>query len=36
MPDFSTMKRPKITDIEILKASLRDLGINTKTEADVR
>ncbi|WP_041233935.1 DUF1257 domain-containing protein [Cylindrospermum stagnale] len=32
---FSTL-RTKITDIEILKTSLRDLGIAVKTEADVR
>ena len=35
MSHFSTL-RTKITEVEILKASLRDLGINTKTEADVR
>ena len=35
MSHFSTL-RTKIADAEILKASLRDLGINTKTEADVR
>jgi Effector-associated domain 10/Protein of unknown function (DUF1257)/EVE domain len=32
---FSTL-RTKITDLEILKTSLKDLGINVKTEADVR
>ena len=35
MSHFSTL-RTKITDAEILKNSLRDLGINLKTEADVR
>jgi hypothetical protein len=35
MSHFSTL-RTKITDAEILKTSLRDLGINIKTEADVR
>jgi hypothetical protein len=35
MSHFSTL-RTKITDVEILKTSLRDLGINIKTEADVR
>jgi hypothetical protein len=35
MSHFSTL-RTKVTDSEILKASLRDLGINVKTEADVR
>ncbi|MBE9117780.1 DUF1257 domain-containing protein [Lusitaniella coriacea LEGE 07157] len=35
MSHFSTL-RTKISDVEILKASLRDLGITTKTEADVR
>jgi Protein of unknown function (DUF1257) len=35
MSHFSTL-RTKITDAEILKQSLRDLGINVKTEADVR
>jgi len=35
MSHFSTL-RTKITDAEILKASLRDLGISVKTEADVR
>jgi Protein of unknown function (DUF1257)/EVE domain len=32
---FSTL-RTKITDIEILKTTLRDLGINVKTETDMR
>ena len=35
MSHFSTL-RTKITDSEILKASLRDLGISTQTNADVR
>jgi hypothetical protein len=35
MSHFSTL-RTKITDAEILKASLRDLGISVKSEADVR
>ena len=35
MSHFSTL-RTKITDAEILQASLRDLGIFVKTEADVR
>ena len=35
MSHFSTL-RTKITDAEILKASLSDLGISEKTEADVR
>ncbi|MGL5034037.1 MAG: DUF1257 domain-containing protein [Microcystaceae cyanobacterium] len=35
MSHFSTL-RTKITDVEILKASLQDIGINTKTEANVR
>jgi len=35
MSHFSTL-RTKITDAEILKSSLRDLGISVKTEADVR
>ncbi|HEY9826851.1 MAG TPA: DUF1257 domain-containing protein [Stenomitos sp.] len=35
MSHFSTL-RTKITDAEILKASLKDLGIQVKTEADVR
>ncbi|KPQ40313.1 DUF1257 domain-containing protein [Geitlerinema sp. P-1104] len=35
MSHFSTL-RTKITDAEVLKSSLRDLGINVKTEADVR
>ncbi|MBW4551642.1 MAG: DUF1257 domain-containing protein [Aphanocapsa sp. GSE-SYN-MK-11-07L] len=35
MSHFSTL-RTKITDAEILKSSLRDLGIAIKTEADVR
>lgn len=35
MSHFSTL-RTKITDAEILKNSLRDLGITVKNEADVR
>ncbi|NJK27610.1 MAG: DUF1257 domain-containing protein [Coleofasciculaceae cyanobacterium SM2_3_26] len=35
MSHFSTL-RTKITDAEILKASLRDLGIAVKSNADVR
>jgi hypothetical protein len=35
MSHFSTL-RTKITEAEILKSSLRDLGISVKTEADVR
>jgi hypothetical protein len=35
MSHFSTL-RTKITDAEVLKNSLRDLGITTKTSADVR
>lgn len=35
MSHFSTL-RTKITDAEILKNSLRDLGIQVKTEAEVR
>ena len=35
MSHFSTL-RTKVTDAEILKQSLSDLGIATKTEADVR
>jgi hypothetical protein len=35
MSHFSTL-RTKITDAEILKASLRDLGIGIKNDADVR
>ena len=35
MSHFSTL-RTKVSDAEILKNSLRDLGITTKTEADVR
>lgn len=35
MSHFSTL-RTKITDSEILKTSLRDLGIAVKTNADVR
>jgi hypothetical protein len=35
MSHFSTL-RTKITDAEILKTSLRDLGISIKSEADVR
>jgi hypothetical protein len=35
MSHFSTL-RTKITDAEVLKNSLRDLGITTKSEADVR
>ena len=35
MSHFSTL-RTKVTDAEVLKSSLRDLGITVKTEADVR
>jgi hypothetical protein len=35
MSHFSTL-RTKITDAEILTTSLRDLGINVKTETDLR
>ena len=35
MSHFSTL-RTKITDAEILRASLRDLGVSVKSEADVR
>ncbi|MGB7414476.1 MAG: DUF1257 domain-containing protein, partial [Thermosynechococcaceae cyanobacterium] len=35
MSHFSTL-RTKITDVAVLKSSLADLGISTKTEADVR
>jgi len=35
MSHFSTL-RTKITDAEVLKSSLADLGINVKSEADVR
>jgi Protein of unknown function (DUF1257) len=35
MSHFSTL-RTKITEAEILKASLRDLGISVKQDADVR
>ena len=35
MSHFSTL-RTKITEAEILKSSLRDLGISVDTEADVR
>ncbi len=35
MSHFSTL-RTKITDVEILQNSLRDLGITTKTNAEVR
>ncbi len=35
MSHFSTL-RTKVTDAEILKSSLRDLGIEVKTNADVR
>jgi len=35
MSHFSTL-RTKVTDAEILKTSLRDLGINMQTEAEVR
>lgn len=35
MSHFSTL-RTKIVDVEILKSSLSDLGITTKTNADVR
>jgi hypothetical protein len=35
MSHFSTL-RTKITDAEILKSSLRDLGIEVKTDANIR
>ncbi|MFM2302688.1 MAG: hypothetical protein RLZZ135_91, partial [Cyanobacteriota bacterium] len=35
MSHFSTL-RTKITDAEILKTSLQDLGVNVKTETDLR
>ena len=35
MSHFSTL-RTKITDAEILKSSLNDLGVTTKTEANIR
>ncbi|MEO0648110.1 MAG: DUF1257 domain-containing protein, partial [Cyanobacteria bacterium J06650_10] len=35
MSHFSTL-RTKITDAEILKSSLNDLGVNVKTEANIR
>ena len=35
MSHFSTL-RTKITDAEILKASLCDLGVSVKTEANIR
>jgi hypothetical protein len=35
MSHFSTL-RTKISDAEILKTSLRDLGIEVKTESDIR
>ncbi|NEQ98726.1 MAG: DUF1257 domain-containing protein [Cyanothece sp. SIO2G6] len=35
MSHFSTL-RTKITDAEVLKASLRDLGISIKNDADIR
>lgn len=35
MSHFSTL-RTKISNAEVLKTSLRDLGIEVKTEADVR
>jgi len=35
MSHFSTL-RTKITDAEILKSSLNDLGVNIKTEANIR
>ncbi len=35
MSHFSTL-RTKITDVEILKTSLSDLGLTVKTNADVR
>ena len=35
MSHFSTL-RTKITDAEILKSSLRDLGATVKTEASIR
>ena len=35
MSHFSTL-RTKITDAEILKSSLNDMGVNVKTEANIR
>lgn len=35
MSHFNTL-RSKLTDAELLKTSLRDLGINVKTNAEVR
>jgi glucose-6-phosphate dehydrogenase assembly protein OpcA len=35
MSHFSTL-RTKITDAEVLKQSLRDLGITVKTDAEIR
>ena len=35
MSHFSTL-RTKVTEAEVLKASLRDLGITVKTNADLR
>ncbi len=35
MSHFSTL-RTKITDAEVLKQSLRDLGISVKTDAEIR
>ena len=35
MSHFSTL-RTKITDAEILKSSLNDLGVSVKTEANIR
>ena len=35
MSHFSTL-RTKITDAEVLKSSLCDLGVNVKTEANIR
>ncbi|NEO29733.1 MAG: DUF1257 domain-containing protein [Symploca sp. SIO3C6] len=36
LEDYFSTIRTKMTDAEILKASLRDLGITVKTDADVR
>jgi hypothetical protein len=35
MSHFSTL-RTKVTDAEVLKSSLRDLGIEVRTDADIR
>ncbi|GAB4230836.1 MAG: DUF1257 domain-containing protein [Elainellaceae cyanobacterium] len=35
MSHFNTL-RSKLTDVELLKTSLRDLGINVRTNAEVR